>query len=223
VFGGRIGLLGEVYQQLGATSPTNTNRNYVGVVGQSQTDTGDGGTAGSELGHYFGGNFLARLDAGAVHVEEATGAEFNTYVKTGASVSYLFGNTIVGFNEVRGSELDAALEIGGGTDSGFGPHVGWKFGFVFSDVHGGDPLASDSTVLGTHWITGGPRAVTNGIDLSGFTISGDAFKSTGFAINGAGVPTFTLGNYADDVAAAAGGVAIGQLYHNAGAVRVRLT
>lgn len=33
----------------------------------------------------------------------------------------------------------------------------------------------------------------------------------------------TLGDYADDTAAAAGGVPVGGLYHNAGAVRVRLT
>ena len=33
----------------------------------------------------------------------------------------------------------------------------------------------------------------------------------------------TLSNYANDAAAASGGVAIGGLYHNAGAVRVRLT
>jgi hypothetical protein len=32
-----------------------------------------------------------------------------------------------------------------------------------------------------------------------------------------------MGNYASDAAAAAGGVAIGELYHNAGAVRLRLT
>jgi hypothetical protein len=32
-----------------------------------------------------------------------------------------------------------------------------------------------------------------------------------------------LGNYANDAAAAAGGVTIGSLYHNAGALRVRLT
>jgi hypothetical protein len=30
-------------------------------------------------------------------------------------------------------------------------------------------------------------------------------------------------NFANDAAAASGGVAIGQLYHNAGVVRVRLT
>jgi hypothetical protein len=32
-----------------------------------------------------------------------------------------------------------------------------------------------------------------------------------------------MGNYASDAAAAAGGVAIGEFYHNAGAVRLRLT
>jgi hypothetical protein len=30
-------------------------------------------------------------------------------------------------------------------------------------------------------------------------------------------------NYADDTAAAAGGIPIGGMYHNAGAVRIRLT
>jgi hypothetical protein len=40
----------------------------------------------------------------------------------------------------------------------------------------------------------------------------------------ANAPVFaTLGNYVDDTAAATGGVVIGGLYHNAGALRVRLT
>lgn len=32
-----------------------------------------------------------------------------------------------------------------------------------------------------------------------------------------------LGNYASDAAAAAGGVAVGEVYHNAGALRVRIS
>jgi hypothetical protein len=54
-------------------------------------------------------------------------------------------------------------------------------------------------------------------------------NSTQVMVNGVkllatGKVQFTgLGNYASDAAAATGGVAVGGLYHNAGAVRVRLT
>lgn len=189
--GGRIGLLGEVYQQLGATNVLNTNRNYVGLVGQATTDSGDGGTdtgAGAK-GAYFGLNGVAMVRAGATDLLEATGAEINTYVKAGASIRYLCGSTIVGVNEVRGAEVDAALEIGGGSaGSGFGPHIGWKFGILFSDIHGADPTYSGSTLIGSYWGgTAGLRPITHGVDLSGFAISGAIIQGARAALSESGL------------------------------------
>jgi len=44
-----------------------------------------------------------------------------------------------------------------------------------------------------------------------------------FRVSATGLTTFGLGNYADDAAASAGGVPVSGLYHNAGALRIRLT
>ena len=209
--GGRIGVLGEVYHALGATNTASANRNYVGVVGQANVDppgaTGpaDGGTntgAGSK-GAYFGINAVVRLGAGSTNVFQATGCELNTYVKATASTGYLFGATIAGFNEIRGAVIDGALEIGGGTDNGYGPHVGWKYGIVFSNIHGGDPFASDSTLIGSFWTSGGARTITNGIDLSGFNMTGVVIQGAKMSLsestltlgaNGAGVSSIVAGN-----------------------------
>jgi len=70
-----------------------------------------------------------------------------------------------------------------------------------------------------------------GIDLSAATFTGNAFASPGFSVSGGGAVTapryfmtdYAAVNFANDAAAAAGGVALGGLYHNAGAVRVRIT
>jgi hypothetical protein len=183
--GGRIAILGEAYQQLGITSAANTIRDYIGISGHSITDSGDGGTdtnTGS-LGAYFGMNGLVQINATATNIFEATGIELNTYVKTGASVKYLFGASIAGFNEVRGATADAALEIGGGTDAGFGPHVGWKTGILFSDIHGSVPVTSTSTLLGSYWTAGGTKALLNGIDLSGFAISGSVIQGAAMSLS----------------------------------------
>lgn len=224
--GGRIGVLGEAYQQFGATNSANVNRNYVGTVGQGVSDTGDGGTnlTTDARGAFFGLNGLGMLRTGATNVYEVTGVELNTYMQTGTSSRFVFGATIAGFNSVRGSAADAALEIGGGDAGGGFTHVGWKHGILFTDIHDGDPFASDSTILGAYWETGSARTITHGIDLSGFAFSGKAWQSPGMSIDGSGYIIATVrGNFANDAAAAAGGVPVGELYRNGSVVQIRVS
>lgn len=172
--GGRVGIKGDVYQGQGATSGSNTNRNYVGVLGTSFSVSGDGGTdlASNAKGAYFGINGIAYLDSSAQNVFDTCGAEINTYTKSTASTRFLRGISIAGFNETQGTDVDAALSISGGTDSGFGPHVGWKYGVLFTDSNTADPTAATSTLLGSKWFTNPftKRTIEYGIDLSGFDI-----------------------------------------------------
>lgn len=79
--------------------------------------------------------------------------------------------------------------------------------------------------------------LVNGNFTLSFTLAGNttvAIPLTGVVATQANIETLSnktlaapklsgLGNYADDTAAAAGGVPIGGVYHNAGAIRIRLT
>ena len=71
--------------------------------------------------------------------------------------------------------------------------------------------------------TSGALFVTGALSVSGSqTYSGSANFLGRVVASGSG--NSVLGsNYADDTAAAAGGIPIGGMYHNAGAIRIRLT
>jgi hypothetical protein len=78
-------------------------------------------------------------------------------------------------------------------------------------------------VGGTGLITSGNLFVTGTLSVSGSqTYSGSANFLGRVIASGSG--NSVLGsNFIDDTAAAAGGIPIGGMYHNAGAVRIRLT
>ena len=77
-------------------------------------------------------------------------------------------------------------------------------------------------VGGTGLITSGALFVTGAFSVSGSqTYSGSANFLGRVIASGSG--NSVLGsNYADDTAAAAGGIPIGGMYHNAGAIRIRI-
>lgn len=225
--GGRIAVNGIAYNSGGPTSASNTNRNYVGVVGQAHAAYGDGGTntgAGSK-GAFFGLNGIAYADAAATNLLGIVAQENDTFVQSGASAKYVTGLNIVGYNADRGSFADAAILIGGGTQAPYGPHVGWACGFCFSDINGLDPTYSGSTLFGYVWETNPStkRTVSKGIDFSGFTIGGAVLQSQAMVltdnslalgVNGANVSTINAGQ----------GVSAANLDLNAkggGAVRVQ--
>ena len=86
----------------------------------------------------------------------------------------------------------------------------------------------------------GNSITANGLGGTGLTTSGSLFVTGALLVSGSqtysgsanflgrviasGSGNSVLGsNYADDTAAAAGGIPIGGMYHNAGAIRIRLT
>ena len=208
VKGGRIGVLGEVIHQLGATNSANANRNYVGLVCTAHSENGDGGSDSTTnaKGAYFGLNGIGRAAAGATNILEVAGCELNTYVGAGSSMRYLFGATIAGFNMVHGSEIEAALEIGGGTDSGYGPHVGWNNGILFSNIHGSDPTNANTTLIGAYFQGGGGlRNIKAGLDTSLFNCSSGIVlgpnlvltdNALNLGVNGANISAIKAGNNA---------------------------
>lgn len=79
---------------------------------------------------------------------------------------------------------------------------------------------SNTTHQGSHTFQG---AVTMTVGTGNVTLtSGNLIVSAGDLTVTAGAVALPLTNYADDTAAAAGGVAVGELYHTAGTVKIRL-
>jgi hypothetical protein len=160
--GGRHAIYGFITQEA-ATSATNTDRNYVGVVGHAYISTGDGGGSGTEKGSYFGANFVGDLLSGATNTTNVTSCEFNTKVFTGASTLYRSGIQIAGGGDVRGSNHDCAIGIG---NLGAATTT-WLTGIKFHDGHGDNPLGADSTVI---QVTA-PTTIDRLIDCTGISFT----------------------------------------------------
>lgn len=187
VFGGRIAAFNSIQNTL-ATDPANTNRTYVATESYAYTAVGDGGTntgAGS-LGSYIGENCVATLDNGATNVANIIGSQSEVTTVAGSTVRYGRAYSALGNLAVHPADFDAANSV-----SGLVGHVGWKYGFAFTDIDGASPVYASTTLIGAFW-TGATPTVANGVDISNFNFSGSAFKSPGFAVSGTGNVT-TLG------------------------------
>jgi hypothetical protein len=204
--GARVGLYG-VQVQTAPTSGAGTTVS-VGVAGIGQSNTGDGGTSLSNTGAsgtYFGANFIVRNDG--TNVYNIMGVENDVETKVGSSARYSFGSASVNFEAVQGSVADAGFvvysggqissSLGGGP---WGPGVGFHHGILFAELAGNGlvPIDSAGTVLGTHLESLSTIPAAEGIDLTGFTFSGSAFKSNLFSVSQGGV-VFAVSYYANGV------------------------
>jgi hypothetical protein len=184
VTGGRNAFVG--WAQL--TAPTNSGarafRDYSGVTGIGEAQSGDGGTntgAGAQAA-IFGGNFQSRLGAGATNLLAATGVEIDCYGASASSTKYNWALSLcAGYATTVGS-LDAALAVYSlGASSPYPAGGGFGNGIVFAEISasGLPPLSSGATVLGTHIESPGtfPNgfSVAAGIDLRGFNIPSTSY------------------------------------------------
>lgn len=132
-----------VSSQTNATESTNTDRNYVGVVGWATSFSGDGGAgSGDDKGGYFGGNMMATLSVGAMNTLNVTGCEFNVSIPSGASTRIRTGLQVGGSGSQQGVTIDAALCVGNKTGA-----VTWRNGIRISNQNGGEALGPASKVL----------------------------------------------------------------------------
>jgi hypothetical protein len=170
-----------------ATSPTNPNRNYVAIDCIAVATVSDGGGSGTEKGSMFAINPVVWLQATATHMAEASGGEVDTLCASGSSVLDKYGwkVTQLSTDAVAGSRNDAALFFGNQ-----GGAVGWGTLIQVGDGLNASPLTTAGSVLATK----GSPSITNGIDLSGATIAGSAFKSPGFNVDGSGNATVNAVN-----------------------------
>ena len=183
--GGRHAIDGVLIQSA-VTESTNPDRNYVGVVGVSQSATGDGGTSSSDpalaKGAYFGGNFVGRIYAGALNTTNVTAAEFNTSCATGSSTFYRSGIQVVGGGNVRGTQTDAGIVVANLPSA----TVTWRNAIRIGGANGGEAIGTDSTVL---------VAQADSTVARGFSIP----QCTGNVLESGAV---TLTNYSFSIAAA---------------------
>lgn len=161
-----------------------------------QSNTGDGGTGLTNAlvrGAFLGANLIGRNNG--TNVQEVAGLEADSMTTSTSSQRYAFGVTATNYEAVQGSTLDSAFVVysGGsvpaaGGSGPWGPGVGFHCGLCFAELsaNGLVPLDSGATVLGTSLDSLSTFPVANGVDLRGFTVSGLAFATTGFKIDGTG-------------------------------------
>jgi len=165
------------------TSPSNTNRNYVGGVLQMTVTSGDNGTISSAKGSAFGANIVVRCNNGATYWYACEGAEIDAVAATGSSMNNRLGLSLVAWGQVNGSVNDAALQVG----TASGNTASWGTALLLAkNVNGAAPLLTTGCVVCTDGIS---ETIATGIDLSAYTISGYFLKDANFSVTGAGVVT----------------------------------
>lgn len=159
-----------------ATSGSNPNRNYGAGTFLAYAHDSDG-----PLNNLTAVNTVTQLYSGATDWAQIAGIEVDISVLPGASVVNKFGVMIAQFDadSAQGSVLDAALIL-----TNYGPSSpGWKDLIQIGGPAGSNyPGAPTGNILRTD----GGGTAANGIDLSDTTITGSAFKSNGFAVDGSG-------------------------------------
>jgi hypothetical protein len=160
-----------------------------------ETDSGDGGTAGTKVGSngfYLGENAQARSN-GATFVYQLAGAEYNIFTTSASSQLYSWGISAANFEARRATLNDSAFMIyAGGANGSYGPSTGWGNGVIFGEPSSGiAPVATTGTLIGTYLETLSNFTVTNEIDFSKVLCTGNAWQSTGALITCAGGGAFT--------------------------------
>jgi len=151
------------------TAADNPDRNYVGGAFTGYATASDNGVLGAELGGMFGLNAVGRLGPAVQHWLNVTGAEINTDVAAGATVSYKSGIQICGFvtDKVQGTDYDAMISLSrqvGGTI--------WRDGILFSPANGAAPVGAGSTLLRTQ----GMATCDSGIDIGSYLFTKQAIR-----------------------------------------------
>lgn len=187
--GGRHGL--EVTTVLAApTSPTNPDRNYVGIASVAIASVPDNGVLpASPEGAVFGMNPVARLNGGATGFLNLSGIECNVEAAAGSSVYYKSGLQVVStpLDVTQGTTYDAALSLSNMVGS-----TGWNHGLMFSAANGVAPITASGTLIGTV----GSHTVDFGLDISSYTCTTAAIRTAGFSVDPTGSITSSGSNAA---------------------------
>lgn len=193
----------------------------------SRADVSQGGTSGARRGGVWALNTNCIINTAASYYAAIYGAELDMNCAAGTNPGEKFGLAIYssGDDKAQGVVADVAVLVAQAPTS----TAGWRHAFALGRGQNTlFPLSTDGTILGVIPQAEGtlkPMDCAYGIDFDGIAFSADIIRADNFAVSGAGNITsagLTGRNFSDDAAASSGGVPVGGLYHNAGAVRVRL-
>jgi hypothetical protein len=280
VTGGRHSMYGKLVMNA-TTSAASTDRNYVGVQGQSIASANDNGVLGNTKGAVFGASFLAELFASATHFNNISACEFNTGIAAGTAPDYRSGIQIASRDADRGVSIDAMISLSDISSTANGK---WLNAILIGNQNSQHPLdPTDGTIVKTR----GAATIKDVVDVSSYTVTGALvrgktfvarenelvmngvtpsiemgskivgntpfidFNSSGnsndydvrllasggtssvgngtltivanFAVLPTKVSVLGMPSFANDAAASAGGVLIGQLYRNGNVVQIRVT
>jgi len=164
-----------------ATSASNANRNYVPFATYMQINSGDGGTAGTPLGNFFGANHVVR--GTATNLNSVVGLEND--INVSGTMKYRFGFSSVSFPGSEATIGDAAYELHASSGTG---STNWVNALYLSNVGGIAPLATGGCVVCTD---GSANTIAQGIDLHTYTVTGYFLRSANFSVDGSGNTTAT--------------------------------
>lgn len=157
------------------TTSTTALQSYCAFIGRAKQRVNTTGSGFSLTGI----NANVAIETNITGCAQISGFESDMTVETGANPITRVGYTTVlsSTDAVRGSTNDASFYW----TAQMGSAVGWKDIFHLDASHG-KIVDTDSNIMRMT----GTATVNNGIDLSGWTITTNAFKSTDFSVNGAG-------------------------------------
>jgi len=174
--GGRIAMR-STFLLNAASSSGSTVRNYTGFSGTASASSDDNGTSGSKAGKLVGVEGAAYALSGADHFDTLVGvkATANAFTSTAPGKRYgvlVENSNVFALNGDRGVNVDAMIGL---TDINSTSTGTWSTGILFGDMSGQHPVAAAGTLIKTS----GSGTVTDGIDLSSYTFTGAAIKSSG--------------------------------------------
>jgi hypothetical protein len=180
--GGRQAIAGQLFFN-SATSSSNSNRNYVGVLAETVASAADGGSSGTPQGAFFGLNAVAEVGATTTYALNVTAAEFDVSCATGSSVKYKTGIQVVSVSTdgVHGSSVDAAIVVTAEPGA-----AGFGVGLQFNAMSGATPIINNGTLI---QVEGTGVTLTTGIDLSAWTVTGNLIQG---ASGGGGMSNTSL-------------------------------
>lgn len=175
-------------------------------------------------GSLFGGNDNVWLAGNATNYFLLIGREIDVSIDGSANVYGRIGLLINSFRSAR--QADGMLDAGIAIVSQDNTTNNFKYGLLFGTERDFAHFTGALIKTASKTISGAaPFSVPVGIDFSDATFTHAAFQSPGFTIDGQGnlvLSGAAQRNYADDAAAAAGGVPIDGVYHSGGVMRIRL-
>ena len=174
-----IAILGTIHVTGSPAQTSNTLNQFIAGQFIGQAGANMGGTGGSPVGAIFGLGATPVAASGATFLLNVSN-ELNIQVHSGASTKSKSILSLAGggtSDAVQGSTYDTELSL-----SNIAGSVGFQNGILFSDYNGQHPVTSTGTLIATQ----GSYTTLNGIDLSSYTFTGNAFKSNNFLVDGSG-------------------------------------